>query len=256
MQILLASAKIMREGCGPVGIAPETPRFLDIAQMLAGDLRHLGAERLSELFSCSPKIGEMNRRRFGVFGTDEAEITPAIFAYYGQAYKHLKADLMSLEDLRWANGHIWISSCLYGLLRPLDGINPYRMEGGFGLPSTAGIKVNDFWKPLLTDVLIDSVKADDGCLVYLDTEEFRSLFDWSRVVREVPVIIEPEFHVVRDGKPTTPAVWAKTCRGAMARYIVENRISGISGLKAFSYEGFSLSDRAGGAFVFEKVSGR
>lgn len=253
MQILLASAKIMRERCRSVGIAPSCPLFQDKALAIAEELSHRTATELSEMFGCSPAIGEQNRERFAVFGTDEAEVMPAVLAYNGQAYKHLKADMMEDEDLLWANGHLWISSCLYGLLRPLDGINTYRMEGGFPLACTAGRKVYEFWRPLLTDVLIESVKADDGILVYLDTEEFRTLFDWKRVVSEVPDIIEPEFHVRKGDRLTTPSVWAKTCRGAMTRYIILNRIASPDNLEAFSYEGFEFECRPDeGTMIFTR----
>jgi len=240
MQILLASAKIMQERCKSTGLVPSEPLFQDKALTIAEEMSHRTAEELSELFSCSPAIGEQNRRRFSLFGSDDAEIMPAVLAYYGQAYKHLRADLMDSEDLLWANGHLWISSCLYGLLRPLDGINTYRMEGGFPLSCTNGKKVFEYWRSFLTDVLIESVIADDGVLVYLDTEEFRTLFDWKKVQKEVPHIVEPKFHVSKDGKLTTPSVWAKTCRGAMTRYIIKNRLSSPEDLKAFSYEGFEL----------------
>lgn len=254
MQILLASAKIMRERCKSTGLVPRVPRFQATADVLAAEMRRLSAGTLSELFSCSLQIAKQNRRRYEVFGTDEAEIMPAILAYYGQAYKHLKADLFETADLEWADSHLWISSCLYGLLRPLDGISTYRMEGGFSLPCTGGRKVSEFWRDKLTDALIESVNADDGVLVYLDTEEFRSLFDWKRVVAGVPVIIEPEFHVLKNGKLTTPSVWAKTCRGAMARYIIANRIADPERLKCFSYEGFAYAESTGANLTFVKNS--
>jgi len=250
MQILLASAKIMKERCNSVGITPHSPLFQKQALAIAGDLSQFTAIELTQMFSCSPSIGEQNRHRFKVFGTDEAEVMPAVLAYWGQAYKHLRADLMEFEDLLWSDRHLWISSCLYGILRPLDGINTYRMEGGISLPTTDGKKVFEFWRPILTDTLIKSVKADDGILVYLDTEEFRTLFDWKKVVAEVPTIIEPEFHVLKDGRLTTPSVWAKTCRGAMTRFIIENRIYDPFRLKDFSYEGFSFRAEKDGAFVF------
>lgn len=189
MQILLASAKIMRVGHMKAELPLTEPRFQHVAQSIAAELAVKSGESLSELFSCSPEIGELNRFRYEIFGTDEAEIIPALYAYFGQAYKHLKADEFTQDDILWANEHLWISTCMYGLLRPLDGINHYRMESGFPLQSTDGLKVEDYWKPLLTDMLIESVKADDGILVYLDTEEFRRLFDWKRVETEVPVII-------------------------------------------------------------------
>ena len=130
-----------------------------------------------------------------------------------------------MDELEWADGHLWISSCLYGLLRPFDGISQYRMESGLRLKATEGRRITDFWRPILTEMLIDSVKADDGILVYLDTEEFRSLFDWKRVLSEIRVI-EPGFHVMKNGRLVTPSVWAKTCRGAMARFLIQENASG------------------------------
>ena len=241
MQVILASAKIMKERVPSRGITPTEPLFQRQATMLAAELAQMSGNRLSELFNCSAAIGRENRERFALFGTDMAEIMPAILTYYGQAYKHLKAESLTNEDLEWANSHLWISSCLYGLLRPLNGIQTYRMEGGFPMQATGGLKVNEFWRPLLTNLLIESVKADDGILIYLDTEEFRALFNWKRVVEEVQVI-EPKFQVLKNGRLTTQAVWAKSCRGAMARYIIEERITNPLQLANFNHCGFSLSD--------------
>lgn len=151
MQILLASAKTMRERCPDMGIRLSVPRFQTQAESMARDLSRKTGEELSEQ----------------------------------------------------------------------------------GAPQ----KVTDFWRPLLTETLIEATKADDGVLLYLDTEEFRRLFDWKRVESQLRVI-EPRFHVLKNGRMTTPSVWAKTCRGAMARFVVENRISDVSQLQSFSYEGF------------------
>ena len=241
MQVILASAKIMKERVPSRGITPTEPLFQRQATMLAGELARMSGNRLSELFNCSAAIGRENKERFALFGTDMAEIMPAILTYYGQAYKHLKAESLTNEDLEWANSHLWISSCLYGLLRPLNGIQTYRMEGGFPMNATGGLKVNEFWRPLLTNLLIESVKADDGILIYLDTEEFRSLFNWKRVAAEIQVI-EPKFQVLKNGRLTSQAVWAKSCRGAMARYIIEERITNPLQLANFNHCGFSLSD--------------
>lgn len=259
MQIILASAKIMRDFSPVPELIPGTPAFIDIAMRIASEMSRMTAGDIVSAFRCSDAIGELNRRRFNVFGTDEAEVMPAIMAYYGQAYKHLRADTLSMDELEWADGHLWISSCLYGLLRPFDGISQYRMESGLRLKSTEGKKITDFWRPILTEMLIDSVKADDGVLVYLDTEEFRSLFDWKRVVSEIRVI-EPGFHVMKNGRLVTPSVWAKTCRGAMARFLIvenasgrlEGNASGGAGtieeslelVRRFSYEGFVFSPDA------------
>lgn len=237
MQILLASAKIMREGCRCNGIAATRPLFEKVAAGFAADLSRMTLDEVADAFSCSMKIAQLNLERYKILGTEEAELTPAIFAYFGQAYKHLKADELSAEDLKWSCSHLWISSCMYGLLRPSDVINQYRMDGSFVLPSSCGGKVSDFWKSRLTDLLIESVLADDRILIYLDTDEYRALFDWKRVISRVRVI-EPVFHVSKGDKLTTPAVWAKTCRGAMTRYIIENRITDTEDINSFNVNGF------------------
>ena len=127
----------------------------------------------------------------------------------------------------------------------MDAIVPYRMEHCVSLQATNDKSIHQYWKDKLTDVLIDSVKSDDGILIHLSTEEYEHLFDWKRVMEEVKVI-HPLFYVCKpDGTLKMQAVWAKSCRGAMVRYILENRISSPEQLKAFSYEGFEYSPNHG-----------
>lgn len=129
----------------------------------------------------------------------------------------------------------------------MDGIVPYRMEHCTTLEATHDKPINQFWKDKLTDVLIDSVKADDGILIHLSTEEYEHLFDWKRVRNEVKVI-QPLFYVEQEnGKLKVQAVWAKTCRGAMVRFILNHQITSPQALKAFSYEGFEYEAQLGEA---------
>ena len=195
MQIILASAKIMnvsikreqsklvcsveREKRGmksndkvkssPV-ISLSSPRFQNEADCFARDMVQYSADTIIEILGCSHQIAVQNMLRFMRF-FDDAPKLPAILAYHGQAYKHLKAETLNVDDLNYSQGRLWITSFLYGLLRPLDAILPYRMEGNVELPSGDGQNMFGFWKSRLTDVLIDSVKADGGILVHLATEE-------------------------------------------------------------------------------------
>ena len=237
MQIILASAKIMNDRLRSVpDISLSTPRFLNEADAFARYMAQYSAETIAEMLGCSQQIALQNRLRFMHF-FDEKPKLPAILAYHGQAYKHLKAETLNVDDLDYAQGKLWITSFLYGLLRPLDGILPYRMEAHVELPSGAGQNMFGFWKNRLTDVLIDAVKADDGILIHLATEEYQHLFDWQRVRKEVR-IIQPLFYIRKGGDLKIQAVWAKTCRGAMTRFIIENRIDKPEDICAFSYEGF------------------
>jgi cytoplasmic iron level regulating protein YaaA (DUF328/UPF0246 family) len=129
------------------------------------------------------------------------------------------------------------------------------MEGNVELPSGEGQNMFGFWKSRLTDVLIDSVKADGGILVHLATEEYQHLFDWQRVRKEVR-IVQPLFYVRKGSELKIQAVWAKTCRGAMTRFIIENRIDKPEDLCAFSYEGFTYEPKLGERLrVGERSSG-
>ncbi|WP_301702662.1 YaaA family protein, partial [uncultured Muribaculum sp.] len=121
----------------------------------------------------------------------------------------------------------------------LDNINPYRLEGNVELPDNGGVTMTDYWQPILTEYLIAKVKADDGILVNLASEEMKSLFDWEKVSNELTVV-SPEFKVDKNGKLRTIVIYAKMCRGAMSRYILKNRITDIDLLSSFTYDGFRL----------------
>ena len=217
-------------------VSLSTPHFQSEAEAFARDMAQYSAETIAEMLGCSQQIAVQNRLRFMQFFDEKLKL-PAVLAYHGQAYKHLKAETLNVDDLKYAQEKLWITSFLYGLLRPLDGILPYRMEGYVELPSGVGENMFGFWKSRLTDVLIDAVKADDGILIHLATEEYQHLFDWQRVRKEVR-IIQPLFYVRKGSDLKIQAVWAKTCRGAMTRFIIENRIDKPEDLCAFSYEGF------------------
>ena len=220
-----------------------TPSFQSVANQLAAEMAQMDIDELARQLDCSRKLAAENWKRYQDFSC--AETMPAILAYNGQAYKHLKANTLSSDAIEFAQKHLWITCFLYGLLRPMDGIVPYRMEHCVTLEATHDKPINQFWKDKLTDVLIDSVKADDGILVHLSTEEYEHLFDWKRVMEELKVI-HPLFYVRQaNGSLKMQAVWAKSCRGAMVRYILENGITSPDELKAFSYEGFEYSPNHG-----------
>lgn len=241
MQILLANAKIMNDKSK---VQPWTqPRFQSFANELAREMAMCDTDTLARLLDCSNKLAAENRLRYQNFFT--ARPLPALFAYNGQAYKHLKATTLNQEALEFGQNHLWITCFLYGLLRPMDCIVPYRMEHCVVLETTHDKPINQYWKDKLTDTLIDSIKADDGILVHLSTEEYEHLFDWNRVCNEVKVI-HPLFYVRQpNGSLKIQAVWAKSCRGAMVRFILQNQLPQPEELHTFSYEGFQYNPRLG-----------
>lgn len=241
MQILLANAKIMYDRADREPLS--TPLFQSVADRLAAEMAQMDVDELARQLDCSRKLAAENWKRYQEFSC--ADTMPAMLAYNGQAYKHLKANTLSSDAMEFAQEHVWITCFLYGLLRPMDAIVPYRMEHCVTLEATHDKPVSQFWKDKLTDVLIESVKADDGILVHLSTEEYEHLFDWKRVMEEVKVV-HPLFYVRQaNGSLKMQAVWAKSCRGAMVRFILQNRITNPGELKAFSHEGFEYSPHHG-----------
>ena len=241
MQILLANAKIMNTDSEVLPLT--TPMCQSVANELAAEMALLDIDTLAKELDCSRALAAENWRRYQNFHV--AEKLPAIMAYNGQAYKHLKAKNLSEDALNFGQQHLWITCFLYGLLRPMDAIVPYRMEHCVRLAMTEDKPINTFWKDKLTEVLIDSVKSDDGILVHLSTEEYEHLFDWKRVCQEVKVI-HPLFYVRQKyGGLKMQAVWAKSCRGAMVRFILNHQITDPEELMSFSYEGFEYDPNLG-----------
>lgn len=242
MQILLSCAKDMTSRPELSPSLSTTPKFLEEAGRHALQLASFTEAELGKALKCNARLAILNKLRYLSFFDPDGS-GAAILSYNGMAYRHLRAWEFNEDDYEYANNHLWICSFLYGLLRPMDRIKNYRLEGTVRLQDNDDRTLFDFWKPLLTDVLIDSVKQDDGCLVHLATDEMTRLFDWKRVKREVKVV-EPQFYV-RDGeKLKTIVVYAKMCRGAMTRYILQNRLTTIEELKAFSYEEFNYLPEA------------
>lgn len=235
MQILLACAKIMQETMEMKPPLVSEPRFLKEAEHFALLMNQHTVEELMEMFHCSRQLAIENKIRYERFFAENGS-HPAILTYYGQAYKCLQAQTFDSEDFLFAQQHLWITSFLYGLLRPLDMIHPYRMEGKVELD---GKTMFNHWKPLLTDLLIESVKADDGILIHLATEEMQHLFNWKKVAKEI-TLVQPQFLVAKNGKLKSVTVYAKSCRGAMTRFIIKNRLHSPETLQVFEYEGFEF----------------
>ena len=243
MHILLASAKIMNASTSVDVPKKSQPKFLEQAGRFALDLSAWDTGRLMKELKCSQAIALENQQRYLSFWNEEEQL-PAILAYFGQAYKYLKAEDFSQEDFSFAQKHLFITSFLYGLLRPLDSIHPYRMEGKVKLEAAGGQNLFAFWKPYLTNMLIKAVKADDGILIHLATEEFEHLFDWKRVCQEVKVI-QPLFYVDKGDTIKVVSVHAKSCRGAMTRYIIQQQMTQPSDILNFELEGFRYDSSYG-----------
>lgn len=240
MQILLSCAKTMAEHAAIRVPYTTEPLYHTEADEAAAALASLTADDLGRLLRVNRTLAAENRRRYASFHA--AETMPALAAYTGIVFKRIDPASFSTADLEYAQKHLNITSFLYGLLRPLDAIRPYRLEGDAILPGDEQTRF-DFWQQRLTDRFLDKIRADDGILLNLASSEMKRLFDWRRLTREVR-IITPEFRVREGDRLRTIVVYTKMCRGEMTRYVLKNRIEEPEQLKTFEWEGFRFDPAA------------
>ena len=227
------------------------PYFIDEARQNVMDISQFSMEELGRLLKINSKLAAENYFRYHNFFSSEDKGLPAILSYTGMVFKRLAVKDFSDDDFRYAQEHLLITSFLYGLLRPLDVIKNYRLEGDVRLPERGNISMFDYWKPVLTDFFIAEIKKQGSVLINLASNEMKELFDWKRVCREVRVIT-PDFQVYKNGKLSTVVIYAKMCRGEMTRFILKNRIENPEQIKSFEWEGFCYNENesSGDHWVF------
>ncbi|WP_281981419.1 peroxide stress protein YaaA [Thalassorhabdomicrobium marinisediminis] len=224
----------------PVDIPATTPDYQADAVRLAKTGRNLTLGALKDLMSLSDDLARLNRDRFKTFEDDPAaEATrPAAFAFNGDTYQGFEARTLSEDDLAYAQDHLRILSGLYGLLRPLDAIQPYRLEMGSRLKTRRGKNLYDYWGTTLSKALNALAEAQGtDTLVNCASQEYFGAADTAALKLKV---ITPQFMEVKDDRPRIVSFYAKRARGAMARHIVENRVTDLEGLKAFNAGGYAF----------------
>jgi cytoplasmic iron level regulating protein YaaA (DUF328/UPF0246 family) len=217
-------------------------RFRDDTASLARTARGRTVAELRRLMSLSDDLARLNRERFQAFDPESAEGVQAAFAFAGDVYEGLKARELDAASLAWAQDHIRILSGLYGLLRPLDRIQPYRLEMGTRLKTRRGSSLYDFWGDRLSKCLnADAEGQADPTLVNLASQEYFGAVD-ARALK-LPVVT-PHFRETRDGESRIISFFAKKARGGMARFAIDERIEKAGDLKAFDRDGYRF-DQAG-----------
>ncbi len=238
MIALISPAKKMVEHAhlNPANLS--APRFEEHTSYILSLMRQYDAAELAQIFGVSGTIARELRGRFLDF---DSRPLAAIESYDGVVYKHLKgAEGLCAEQYLYLQQRVRISSLLYGLLRPLDAIRPYRMEGNIRLAGTDE-RVDHSWRAIQTQTLIDDVNAAGGTLIYLASKEEQSAFDWRRVKHEVRVI-EIQFLQHKGDKLRQVVVYTKMARGEMLRFMAQNNHSDPEALKAFEWSGYSYRD--------------
>jgi len=202
------------------------------------------ASDLKKLMHISDNLAELNAERFKAFNLDgkSNSAKPAGLTFDGDVYWGLEAKSMSDKDLAYAQDHLRILSGLYGVLRPMDAIQAYRLEMGTKLATKRGKSLYEFWGSTIAETLNSDLDGhDDPTIVNLASNEYFKAVDKKTMTHPV---ITAKFLNVKDGKARALMYYAKFGRGLMARWIMQNRIDRAEGLKDFNLDGYKLDKKA------------
>ncbi|MEC7690846.1 MAG: peroxide stress protein YaaA [Pseudomonadota bacterium] len=226
----------------PVPVASFTrPAMLSSAEALVETCRKLTPADLSSLMKISDKLATLNANRFDSFTTPftKDNARQALYAFNGDVYTGLDAYSLSEQDVEYAQQHLRMLSGLYGLLRPLDLMQPYRLEMGTRLENPKGKNLYEFWGTDITLALNKALEEQgDNVLINLASNEY---FKSVKAKSLDGMIITPHFKDKKNGQYKVISFFAKKARGLMARYVIQNRIEDVAGLKAFSEAGYVFS---------------
>lgn len=231
-----------------------TPDFLDDAAELVDTLQEFSPAKLAKLMSISDKLAGLNAARYGSwslpFEPDNAK--QALLAFKGDVYTGLDADSFKAKDFKFAQQHLRILSGLYGLLRPLDLIQPYRLEMGTKLSNNKGKDLYSFWDNKITEQINKQLKKQKNpVLVNLASNEYFKSIKPKHLSGEV---ITPVFKEYKNGQYKVVALFAKKARGMMAAYIIKNKITEPENIKNFAVDGYRFNKKLskGNEWVFSR----
>lgn len=221
--------------------------FLDDAEKLIAVLKNKSTEEIAKLMHLSDNLAKLNVQRYQDFSLPmtEQNAKQAVFAFKGDVYAAMQADTFTDEQIHFAQTHLRILSGLYGLLRPLDMMQPYRLEMGTKLATDAGKDLYDFWDKRITHAVNDALaKSGSNTLVNLASQEY---FKSVKVQEVQGNIITPQFKELKEDKQGNKTykivgILAKRARGLMSRYIIENGITDASKLKNFDWQGYAYRE--------------
>ena len=241
MLLVISPAKTLDYDTPPVTPRFTLPAHLEQASELIERLRELSPAQISELMDLSDKLAGLNAARYGSWTPDftPANAKQALLAFKGDVYTGLAAEDFSEEDFDFAQAHLRMLSGLYGVLRPLDLMQPYRLEMGTKLANARGANLYEFWGERISGWLNEALAAQgDDILLNLASNEY-----FGAVKRKAlnARIIDTEFKDLKNGQYKIISFYAKKARGLMARYVIKERIRDPEQLKAFDYQGYRYS---------------
>ncbi len=241
MLMIISPAKTLDLTTAPSTQSHNQPIFLQQAQQLIDRAKKLSAADISSLMKISEKLGILNYERFHEwqtpFSLDNAK--QAVLTFKGDVYTGLDAQSLDEEALQWADKHLAILSGLYGMLRPLDLMQAYRLEMGTKLDTIHGDNLYQFWGEQVTDAINEQLSSEETpVLVNLASNEYYKVIQAKNIVAR---IVTPVFKDEKNGTYKVISFYAKKARGLMVRWAIDNRVSDVNELKQFDSEGYYFS---------------
>lgn len=219
-----------------------TPQFLDKCQKIVEELQQFSVDELGQLMSMSRKLSEMTQLRLAGFDfpPSRQKCSQALLTFQGDVYSAITAENYSTDELNFAQNHLRILSGLYGILQPLDLIQPYRLEMGSKFKPEPDVSLYQFWRTEVTSSINESLSTmETPILLNLASSEYSKVIDKRKL--RAP-IVNVSFKQWQNGKLRTIAIYAKRARGAMVDFIIRKRLEKLSDLYSFDYDGY-LFDR-------------
>jgi len=221
-------------------------KFKDEVIYLINELRKYSVSGIKELMGLSDNLAKLNFERFKNWDLTSHDVCQAIYIFQGDVYKGLEASNFSEDQLSYAQKNLRIISGLYGLLKPLDTIYPYRLEMGTNLPNKEGKNLYNFWGNKIGASLLSEMDTNE-VIVNLASNEYSKALNLDNSKK---LVINPVFKDYKNGKLKVISFFAKRARGEMANFIITNKITDFNELRSFSSSGYSFSGDEDGTMLF------
>lgn len=230
------------------------PQLIEHSQQLIDICRELTPDQIASLMSISDKLAGLNAARFAEWQAEhnQQNARAAIYAFKGDVYTGLEVESLTTEDVTFAQQHLCMLSGLYGLLRPLDLMQPYRLEMGTKLANQKGKDLYQFWAEIITEYLQQAIdKQGDNILINLASDEYYKAVKPQLLKAK---IIKPVFLDQKNGQYKVISFYAKKARGLMCRYFIQNRLTQAEQLKQFDLGGywFDETESTADEWVFKR----
>ena len=234
MRIILSPAKKMQhDENGPA--YRDLPVFLSDAEKIKDSLKEKSFSELKALWACNEKITEQNIERLSSMNLRE-KLTPALLSYDGIAYQYMAPTVFETEMLSYVQEHLRILSGFYGIVKPMDGVTPYRLEMQAKLEVDGAKNLYDYWG----DRLYKEVRDSSGIIINLASKEYSKCIE--KYLQPGDRYISCNFFEEQEGKLVQKGVYCKMARGEMVRFMAENRVEELEGIKHFSVMGYRFSE--------------